>query len=232
MAVNSDDALTALRECQFFKDLDDDTLRLIRGATRQVSQPRGTLIFNEGDPCQGMYIVHSGAVKIFKEGPDGKEHVLHVAMEGDCFGEAALFLGGGYPAAAAAVKESELLLLRKEPFLELLSKHPDLAFKVMGSMALWARRLVAKVEILSFQDTSARLAGYLLSRIPPDQAHKKAGASFDLGMPKQVLAAQLGMSSETLSRLLTRFEAEGLIETQGRLFWVLDRELLEEAARI
>jgi len=121
-------------------------------------------------------------------------------------------------------------LLRKEPFLELLRQNPDLAFKVMGSMALWARRLVAKVELLSFQDASSRLAGYLVSRIPPEQAHKRAGASFDLGMPKQVLAAQLGMSSETLSRLLTRFEAENLIETQGRRFWVLDQDSLRAAA--
>jgi CRP/FNR family transcriptional regulator, dissimilatory nitrate respiration regulator len=230
--MNRDIVITALVNSYFFADLDEDMLRLIRSTARSVQQPRGTLIFSEGDECHGMYIARSGAVKIFKEGPDGKEHVLHVAMAGDCFGEAALFLGGGYPASAAAVKDSELVLLRKDPFLKLLSEHPNLAIKVMGSLALWARRLVSKVEILSFQDTSSRLAGYLLSKIPPEQAHKKSGASFDLGVPKQVLAAQLGMSSETLSRLITRFEAEGLIETQGRRFWVLDRDLLRFAAGV
>ena len=113
---HSQTVLSAMRSCRFFESLDDETLRLIRPAAKRVLQPRGTVIFNEGDPCHGFYIVESGAVKLYVESPDAKEHVLHVVMPGDCFGEAALFLGAGYPASAAAVRDCALILLRKREF--------------------------------------------------------------------------------------------------------------------
>ena len=95
--------LSAMRSCEFFENLDEETLLLIRPAARRVHQPKNTVVFNEGEECRGFYIVESGAIKLYKESSDAKEHVLHIAMAGDPFGEAALFLGTGYPATAAAV---------------------------------------------------------------------------------------------------------------------------------
>jgi len=215
--------LAAMRTCRFFENLDEQTLLLIRPAAKRVRQPKNTVVFNEGEPCRGFYIVESGAVKLYKESADAKEHVLHIAMPGDCFGEAALFLGMGYPASAAAVRDSELILLRKDEFLQLLMERPEVSFRLMASMATWAHRLVSSIEALTLKDASSRFAAYLL-------AEARAGDVVELGMPKQVLASHLGMTGETLSRLLARFEADGLIAARGRRIQLRSVEGLEEVA--
>lgn len=216
-----------MRTCPFFLDMDEETLVFIRPAARRVMQPRNTVIFHEGEPCHGFYIVESGAVKIYKEGPDGREHVVHVALPGDCFGEAALFLGKGYPASAAAVQDSALILLRRDEFLKLLRDNPDVSFRLMASMATWAHRLVSSIESLTLKDASARFAQYVISQMPPDAGD---GAVVNLGMPKQVLASHLGMTGETLSRLLARFEADGVLTVKGRKLTILSTEALRDVA--
>jgi len=228
--VNNTDNITvisAMRSCRFFLNLDEEALRLIRPTAKRISQPRNTVIFHEGEPCKGFYIVESGAVKLYKESTEAKEHVLHVAMPGDCFGEAALFLGTGYPASAAAVQDSMLILLRKDEFVQLLRENPDVSFKLMASMALWSHRLVNSIELLTLKDSGARLAHYILSKIP---INAQNGIVIDLGMPKQVLASHLGMTGETLSRLLARFEEDQLVEVQGRKLKILSTEDLQDLA--
>lgn len=219
--------LHAMRCCGFFETLDENVLVLLRPAAKRVQQPKGTVVFHEGDACHGFYIVESGAVKIYSESADAREHVLHVASAGDCFGEAALFLGTGYPASAAAVTDSSLILFRREEFLRILRESPDVSLRLMASMAKWAHRLVRSIEALTLKDASARLAGYVLARSGGEHSD---GSVIHLGVPKQLLASHLGMTGETLSRLLARFEAEGILETQGRRVSVLSFERLKDAA--
>lgn len=216
-----------MRSCKFFQSLDEETLRLIRPTAKRILQPKNTVVFHEAEPCRGFYIVESGAVKLYKESPDAKEHVLYVAMSGDCFGEAALFLGQGYPASAAAVQNSVLILLRKNEFMQLLIDRPEVGFKLMASMATWAHRLINSIESLTLKDSCARFADYILSLIPKDS---KDGVIVDLGMPKQVLASYLGMTGETLSRLLSRFEEDGLITTSGRKLKITSISDLQDIA--
>lgn len=219
--------LEAMRCCGFFESLDEESLARLRHAAKRVAQPKSTVVFHEGESCRGFYIVESGAVKIYKESPDAREHVLHVALPGDCFGEAALFLGVGYPACAAAVRDSSLILLRREEFLDILKHDVEISLRLMASMATWSHRLVRSIEALTLKDSSARLVGYLLSKLPVDG---RAGTVVELGMPKQVLASHLGMTGETLSRLLTRLEADGMIETQGRRVAILAPDDLRDIA--
>ena len=213
-----------LKSCGLLAAIDEEVMPRIARTAAVETYSRGDLIFPEGSPCRGMYIVGRGAVKIYKIGPDGREHVIHVAEPGDCFGEAALFLGQGYPAYAAAVKDSVLVLLRKTLFVELLRTETELCFKLLASVSVWAHRLVAKIELLTLRDASSRLAGYLLSKLEQD------GGLVELNIPKHTLAAQLDIASETLSRLFNRFEAQGMIEVSGRRIIITDRRALKELA--
>lgn len=221
-----------LKSSAFLSNASDELLRKLSAFAKTETYSKDDLIFADGSPCYGMYIVESGAIKIYKIGPDGREHVLHVAGSGDCFGEAALFLGKGYPAYAGAVKSSKVILLRKAPFIKLLEDEPHLCFQLLGSMAVWTHRLVTKLEILTLKDASARLAQYLVSAIPPAKLQKSDEVEVDLSIPKQTLAAHLAISGETLSRLLTRFEAQGYIESRGRHVTILDLAGLRELSEL
>lgn len=215
-----------LAQSGFFGKVSEDLRASIVRMSKVETYDKGDLIFAEDTPCIGMYIVASGAVKIYKIGADGREHVLHVAESGEAFGEAAVFMGDvGYPAYAAAVTNIAVILIPKRPILSLLESEPKMAIQVLGSLAMWTHRLVMKLEYLTLKDASSRLAGYILQR-----ANDTGKMEFDLAIPKQTLAAQLAVSSETLSRLLTRFEAQALIESAGRHIRVLDSAGLKEVS--
>jgi CRP/FNR family transcriptional regulator len=221
------DVATVLRSSGFFSRVSDELIDRISRMSRMEAYDKGDRIFADDTPCTGMYVVAAGAIKIYKIGPDGREHVIHIAEPGETFGEAAIFLGSrGYPAYAGAVKNSSVVFIPKRPLLELLGKEPELCFQLLGSLAMWTHRLVTKLELLTLKDASSRLAEYILGRA------KDAGPSleFDLTIPKHTVAAQLAITSETLSRLLNRLEAQGLIESEGRHMRVLDQARLQEVA--
>ncbi|MHB0912398.1 MAG: Crp/Fnr family transcriptional regulator [Armatimonadota bacterium] len=210
----------------FFSSVSDELIDRIGRMARVEEYDRGDLIFADETPCTGMYVVGEGAVKIYKIGPDGREHVLHVAEPGETFGEAAMFIGSiGYPAYAGAVKKSQVVFIPKRPMLELLEREPHLTFQVLGSLAMWTHRLVTKLELLTLKDASSRLAGYIA-----DRASETGKSRLTLSIPKQTLAAQLAITSETLSRLLNRFEAQGIIRSEGKNITVLDPEALREVS--
>lgn len=224
----ANDIPTILRHSGFFGRVSEELLGKITRMSRIECYEKGNLIFAEETPCLGMYVVASGAIKVYKIGPDGKEHVLHVSEPGETFGEAAMFLGSaGYPAYTGAVKSSCVVFIPKQPMLELLSQESDLCLQVLASLASWTHRLVTKLELLTLKDASSRLAGYFIQR---SIEANTGGKDFELSIPKHTIAAQLAISSETLSRLLNRFEAQSLIESEGKHIKILDRAGLQEVA--
>jgi CRP/FNR family transcriptional regulator len=222
------DIRSILIKCGFFGKVSEELLAEIMRISKVVRYAKNDLIFAEYSPCIGMYVVASGAVKIYKIGADGREHVLHVAETGDTFGEVALFMGdAGYPAYAAAVKNSVVILIHKKQILTLLESEPKISTQVLGSLAMWTHRLVMKLEYLTLKDASSRLAGYILQ-----QTDSSGSKDFELSIPKQTLAAHLAISSETLSRLLTRFEAQMIIESNGKHILIKDIDALREISEL
>ncbi|MHB1456176.1 MAG: Crp/Fnr family transcriptional regulator [Armatimonadota bacterium] len=222
------DIKSVLVKCGFFGKVSEELLSEIIRISKVMRYDKGDLIFAEYSPCVGMYIVATGAVKIYKIGVDGREHVLHVAETGDTFGEVALFMGdAGYPAYASTVKNSTMIFIPKKPILSLLESEPRMATQVLGSLAMWTHKLVMKLEYLTLKDASSRLAGYILQ-----QTSNSKRKDFELSIPKQTLAAHLAISSETLSRLLTRFEAQMIIESSGKHISVRDFDVLREISEL
>ena len=111
--------------------------------------------------------------------------------------------------------------------MNLLTVRPNVSLQLMASMATWAHRLVSSIESLTLKDASARFAAFLLSRAGDNVADL---VTVELGMPKQTLASHLGMTGETLSRLLAKFEAEGLILSRGKQVVLQSIDNLRELA--
>ncbi|MGQ9808940.1 MAG: Crp/Fnr family transcriptional regulator [Armatimonadota bacterium] len=214
--------VAALKKSEMFSSLDSAMLQKIASLARWRSFAAREMIFSEGEPCGGFYLLVEGAVKVYKLSGDGKEHVLHLVWPGETFAEAALFLGDTYPAYAETVRASRAVLFPSQPFLALLRAEPDVAIRLMGGMALWLRRLVGQVEVLALRGAASRLAGYLLGL--------QEGPAAVLPAPKAVVAAHLGMTPETLSRLFFRMEAQGVIRVRGRTISILDAPELRRIA--
>jgi len=206
----------ALRMTHIFATLPEEDLRMLALLAVSVRFGGKETIFREGDAVEGFYVVVSGRVKVFKLSEEGKEQVLHVLESGGSFAEAALFEGGRYPAHAETLSETELLLFRKQPFLDLLEKRPALSLQMLASLSRRLRLLTGLVEDISLRDVETRLLLFLWREMNDRGIQVKDGATLELPFGKNVLAARLGAAPETFSRALKKLREEGRITVRGK----------------
>jgi len=219
-------ATRVLQRHRLFEDLPDDALRQLLSIAREVSQPRRTVLFAQGDPCKGFYVVVDGMVRLFKSSADGREHVVEVIRAGQSFAEAAVFAGSECPVTAETLEASRLLFFPKEPYLTVLQARPQLLLGLIASLSVRMHQLVAKVERLTLYDARQRVAGFFC-----DLAGNGDAAPHVLDVSKRTMAAQLGLTPETLSRTLASLQEEGFITMDGRRFQVNDTQGLTDLAR-
>lgn len=218
--------ISSLRCCQLFTGLPTEDLETIARLAVTLPLGKGEYLFHEGEASRGFYVVQSGAVNVHRVNAAGKEQVIHVFRAGESFAEAALASPTGYPAQARAVEPGVVLLLPKAPVLELIGRRPDLAMRMLGSMSAHLRVLVSALEDLTLKDVETRVLNWLVR-------HLRAGRHGVVQLPgtKRVLAAELGTSSETLSRTLARLRDLGLISVAARAVTVKDPAALTARLR-
>ena len=188
----------------------------------------GELIFGEGEPCSGLYVIESGNVRIFKSSPNGREQVLSIDGPGSSIAEIPVFDGGVYPASGAAVDQATLLFVSKQDFQALCIAHPQVPLKVLRVVGARLRRLVGIIEELSFTTVRHRLASYLLRLAQKSGKRNAKGVEVYLPVTNQELAAQIGTVRELVSRNLSRLQAEGMLKIDGRTVLISDLKALED----
>jgi CRP/FNR family transcriptional regulator, dissimilatory nitrate respiration regulator len=208
-----------LRSCQLFSGLPPDELETIAGFSLLRNIAKDAYLFREGDPSEGCYVVQKGAINVHRVSPAGKEQVIYVFRAGESFAEASMAVATGYPANARAVESSSIVVVPKAPFLALLKRRPDLGLRMLGSMSQHLRVLVGLVEDLTLKDVETRVVNWLVKRCPPGATGEIA---IELGVTKRVLAAELGTSSETLSRTFALLRGDKLLEVKGNTLRVRD----------
>jgi CRP-like cAMP-binding protein len=225
--ADRDRIVTALRNCKLFAELSGEQMLAMAGIARLIEAGKGERLFEQGAECEGMFVVASGQVKVFKLNPEGKEHLLHLVLPGETFAEAALFGGFDYPASAQAVTDAELVFLPKRPMLKLLADHPIIPLKLLAAMSTWLRRMVDLMEDIVLRDAAGRLAKYILS-----QRTSPGDDLVTIPLKHQELAAHLGMTRETVSRTMAQLESLRLIALlpKGRV-QLRDTKGLSELAR-
>jgi len=196
-----------------------------RAVPRQYAP--GEVVFAEGQPCAGLYVVERGHIRIFKTSPGGREQVLTIDGPGSSVAEVPVFDGGNYPASGAAVDSALLLFVSKQDFQALCLAHPQVTLKVLRIVGARLRRLVEIIEELSFTTVRHRLASFLVRLARQEGKRTLGGIKSLLPTSHQELAAQIGTVRELVSRNLSRFQAEGLLIVEGRNVIVRDLKALE-----
>src|SRR5215472_375314 len=116
-----------LRRVPIFSDLSATELNFLSERAVPRKYESGELLFNEGDPCAGLFVIESGNVRIFKSSAAGREQVLAIDGPGSSIAELPVFDGGNYPASAQALNDSTLLFVSRQDFQALCLQHPQVA---------------------------------------------------------------------------------------------------------
>lgn len=206
-----------LRCCQLFAGLTAEDLATIAAFAALKNLTRGQYLFRQGAASEGFFVVQRGAIAVHRVSATGKEQIIHVFRAGESFAEAALASPTGYPAHARAVEPSTVLLIPKAPVLDLIGRRPDLALRMLGSMSDHLRVLVSMLDDLTLKDVETRLLNWLVKR-----ERTATKGVIHLAGTKRVLAAEFGISSETLSRALGRLRDEKIIAVGARTIAILD----------
>ncbi len=223
------DRINTLRKVSFFSHLEDEALQSLAETAVPKGWSKGEIIFSEGSPCPGLFVVHSGAVKIFKTSLKGREQVLTIETTGRAIAELAVLDEGPYPASAMAMEEATLLLILKQDFQNLCRHHPEIGFRIIKALAGRFRKLVGLVEALAFLEVGQRLAKFLLEKASQPEKHG-GHVEFTLDQSHQELAAQIGTVRELVSRSFGRFQEQEILSVKNRTITILNMERLKEEA--
>jgi len=210
-----------LSAAPYFAVLDAPTLEAIAGAAVRRDYQAGQVVFLEGEPCVGLYIVQEGWLKAIKLSPDGREQILHVVGPGEVFNAISVFVGSPNPATVVALEPAAVWLIQRETMLRLLDQHPDLARAVIQNLAERVLHLVELVEDLSLRTVETRLARLLLGEATGETLQRRRWAT------QSEMAARLGTVPDVLNRALRALVEAGLIEVERHQIRILDREALE-----
>jgi len=225
---NKDRIRSILSDSLLFRTLDANQLETLVGIARLETVREATLLYDQGRPSKGVYIVGSGQVKVFQNSPDGKEYIIHIVGPGRTFAEAATFGHVNCPASARAIERSELVLLPAERLTQLLSSDGNLCFQMLKGISVWLCQLVRTLENVVLRDSLGRVAGYLMSLVGPETS---APTTVRLPIKKRDLAAHLALTPETLSRTLARLaELDAIKQLEGGEIQLLSPETLKGLA--
>lgn len=220
----TDADLIALKNSPLFRELSAKQKSALAEISTACRFRRNEIIFRQGAPSVGFYVIQSGAVSVHRLSRDGTERMIRIFHAGESFAEASLVPGGVYPANARALVDSRLHLIPKSPFVSLLESDAHFGLKMIVALCMRIHALAGCIENLRVENMRERLVRWLLSQRP--SATNLISYTICLATTKSVLAAELGMRQETLSRHLTSLRDSGDLAVNGREIVVLNPEHL------
>ena len=201
-------------------------LEALARQSRALHVQRGTAVARRSEPAPGLMVVVYGLVSLSLKGGE-HEKVLRLVGAGDTFGEAVLFLDKPMPLDATALADTLVVIVPAAPLLALIQSDSSFALGMLASLSQRLHELVTDFEATTQHGALERLAAYLESLAVP--GIEPATAS--LPATKTIIAARLGITKETLSRLLRQLAEQGVIRLARRDVVLLDRSRLSAVAR-
>jgi CRP/FNR family transcriptional regulator, dissimilatory nitrate respiration regulator len=202
-----------------FSDLPSVDIEAIADGCTVRNLAKDETLFREGEKADGFYVAQTGRISIYRLTPDGREQIICIFQPPESFAEVVMSTVETYPANAMALEPSQVIVIHKKNFRELVCQKPELALHMLASMSLHLKHLVQTIHDMKGKQIEGRLAEWLLQHSP----EADGVTPFMLPVSKKTLAAQLGVTSETFSRTLARFRREGLIEVAGPQLQLINR---------
>ncbi|MGI6285450.1 Crp/Fnr family transcriptional regulator [Neomoorella humiferrea] len=216
-----------LRQVPVFADLSPEELQHIASLALVRRYRKNMYIFMQGEPGDAIYFVKKGAIKLFQVLEDGREKILHFVREGEIFAEVLLFEGGPYPATAETLEDSEVGIIRNADMERLLSRHGEMAVKIIKVMSRRLRRAQEHIRDLALKGAYGRLASTLLQLAKDYGTPGGDGVTIELNLSQQELASLIGTSRETVARILSDFKRLGAVGVERQRITILSPQKLK-----
>jgi CRP-like cAMP-binding protein len=211
-----------------FSDLKGEALSALREALQVIYYEKGEIIFREHVPSHGAYIVCSGRVKVFQRSIEGKKLVIKLVGPAELLGEESLFGSETCLASAQALEPTRVKFISRAVFFSLMQTHPAMSFKLLEKLAQEIKAYRCKLLEIVYEGGRQKIARLLLGLEGKYGTANGPGSPLNARLSRSDLAEMAGMSTETIIRLLSELEDQGLVQSQGSKIWLLNRDALRE----
>ncbi|MEL7622393.1 MAG: Crp/Fnr family transcriptional regulator [Clostridiales bacterium] len=190
---------------------------------------KDTFIFDQGQKNRYLYYIVEGLVKITMTNIRGEEKMLSVLNPGVFINENSFFLNIDSMASAQAITNTKLIRISRSDFKRIAAENSEFTLSMIISMSMKIRILTAQVEYLTFFDNKTHLAIVIQGLINDFGRKDKSGAIVvDLPTTDQDLANYLGIRRETVTKILSKFKAEGILEKKNKRLYIYDHQKLSD----
>lgn len=193
--------------------------------------PRGTTIFDEGEPGDRLYIIVQGKVKLARHAPDGRENLLSVMGPSDMFGELSIFDPGPRTSSAVCVTDVTAATMDSEMLKDWIGQHPEISQQLLRVLARRLRRTNASLADLIFTDVPGRVAKTLLQLANRFGVQEGGALRVNHDLTQEEIAQLVGASRETVNKALATFAHREWIKLEGKSVLIVDTEHLARRAR-
>ncbi len=216
------------RKAPLFSELNDSELDAIVALASSSSVPKKSIVVQEGEVGNALFVILSGSVKISYYASDGREVVLSLLHEGSIFGEMSLLDKRPRSATVSTLEDSRLAQIRQNDFEHLLLDQPQIALKLLTEVVSRLRRTSMILERISTMDVPHRLYDYIQDYCKRFGAKDEDGYYAVKLQTHQLIADQLSTSRETISRAISALKKEGiLLPSEGRGEVRVDMDAIE-----
>lgn len=214
----------AIASVTYFAGLDERALASIAAVAVLHHYAAGEIVFLEGEPCRGMYIVQSGLLKGLIASLGGREQIIRLLGPGEVFNDHGVLLREGRNLVTVqAIEASALWMIDRESLLTLIKQHPLICLTISQNLASRVVHLMKLVEDLSLRTVEGRVARLLLEQPAGDLKRRRWATQAEM-------ASRLGTVPDVINRALHKLEAEGLIRIVRHLIEIVDHIRLEQKA--
>ena len=220
-----------LSRAGIFQGVDPVAVQNLIEQMETVRFPRGTTIFEEGEPGDRLYIITSGKIKLARHAPDGRENLLTVMGPSDMFGELSIFDPGPRTSSAVCVTEVTAATMNSEMLKQWVADHPAIAQQLLRVLARRLRRTNANLADLIFTDVPGRVAKTLLQLANRFGMQEGGALRVNHDLTQEEIAQLVGASRETVNKALATFAHRGWIRLEGTSVLIVDTEHLARRAR-
>lgn len=211
-----------LKNLPLFGDLDEEELVEIWNHVQTRSYKKSNIILFEEDPGDSLFIIKEGKVKITRLSEEGREVILSILGEGEFFGEMSILDGEARSANVIALADSEVFVLKRQEFINILRSNPQIAITLLEELAARIRKSDQQIEYLSLADAENRVAMTLLRLAEESGTFKMGQVTIEELPMQQDMANMSGTSRETISRMLSEFTEKEYIDRKGKKLIILD----------
>ena len=208
-----------LREVPLFSELSQEQIKEITSISLVKKYTKNQTIFSPFQKGEYFFILKRGKVKVYKTSR-GKEQIIRIFDKPTMFGEAASFTGKNFPAWAEAIEDSEVILIPRRDFLSLIKRDPEIGMKLMSVMAQRLVYLTNVIESLSLKNALSKISSYIL--------RKSEEEGQEVEFSTNLAAMELGLTKETVSRMLSKLKEMGIIEKDRNRIRIKKPQALKE----